>query len=251
MVTAVAPLNPVPVTVTVEPITPDAGVKPEMVGGAGIVKLVALVPVPAPVVTEIGPVEAPLGTTAENEVESPWLNAATTPLNRTVWSAWRFVPLTVTYVPAGPVVGVNPLIVGGPAAVTVNVLLLVTSPCGVRTVIGPVSASAGTCATTRVSLSTANVGSNAPMNATPFPHVKPVPVIVTAVPAAPLEGEKVVMVGAAFEMTTASAVSELLPRLSVAIAVMVCNCAAASAVASVGEKLAAPLEFVLTVAEPR
>ena len=64
-------LNPVPLIVTIDPITPDAGVKLVIVGGAGIVKFDALAPLPAAVVTEIGPVVAPSGTIAMKDVAEP------------------------------------------------------------------------------------------------------------------------------------------------------------------------------------
>src|SRR4051794_34543654 len=51
--TAVAPERPVPVTVTVVPAAPVVGERAVMVGAATMVKLVALVPVPADVVTDI------------------------------------------------------------------------------------------------------------------------------------------------------------------------------------------------------
>ena len=57
----------------------------------------------------------------------------------------RFVPLIVTLVPTGPLVGVK-LVIVGPAAVTVNALALVAVPAGVVTLIDPVVAFAGTVA---------------------------------------------------------------------------------------------------------
>ena len=59
-----------------------------------------------------------------------------------------FVPLTVTAVPATPIVGVNPLIVGAPVSeVTVNTCALVAEPPGAVTPITPVVAPAGTAVT--------------------------------------------------------------------------------------------------------
>ena len=60
--------------------------------------------------------------------------------------------------------------------------------------------------------------------------MNPVPVIVTDDPTAPLVGVKLAIVGAAFETFTASDTSELLPRLSVAIAVSVWTWTGESAV---------------------
>ena len=64
-VTEFAPVKAVPVIVTDVPTGPLVGVKDDIVG-AGIVtvKLVELVAVPPAVVTEIVPVEAPVGTAA-------------------------------------------------------------------------------------------------------------------------------------------------------------------------------------------
>jgi hypothetical protein len=62
--TAVAPVKFVPLIVTLVPTIPLVGVKLVIVGGCTTVKLVPLVPVPADVVTLIGPVVAPGGTCA-------------------------------------------------------------------------------------------------------------------------------------------------------------------------------------------
>ena len=57
----------------------------------------------------------------------------------------KFVPVRVTVVPGEPMVGVKPLIVGGPTGViTMKVALLVAEPVGVVTEISPVVAPAGT-----------------------------------------------------------------------------------------------------------
>ena len=61
-VTAVAPAKLVPVIVTTVPAGPLAGVKPVIAGATA--KLLALVAVPAGVVTLSGPVVAPAGTVA-------------------------------------------------------------------------------------------------------------------------------------------------------------------------------------------
>jgi hypothetical protein len=60
----------------------------------------------------------------------------------------KLVPVTVTGVPALPMFGVNPVIVGAPVEeLTVNATLLVAEPFGVVTPIGPVVAPAGTVVT--------------------------------------------------------------------------------------------------------
>ena len=70
--------------------------------------------------------------------------AALTPLNRTAVAPVKFVPLIVTLVPTGPLVGVKLVIVG--AGMTVKLVALVAVPPGVVTVSGPVVAAAGTVA---------------------------------------------------------------------------------------------------------
>ena len=62
--TAVAPVKFVPLIVTLAPTAPLAGVKLVIVGGLTTVKLLALVAVPADVVTLSEPVVAPAGTVA-------------------------------------------------------------------------------------------------------------------------------------------------------------------------------------------
>ena len=66
------------------------------------------------------------------------------PLKATALAPVKPLPLIVTVVPAGPLVGVKPLIVG--ALVRVKLPLLVVLPAGVVTVIGPLLALLGTVA---------------------------------------------------------------------------------------------------------
>ena len=68
---------------------------------------------------------------------------AVVPLNRTAVAPVKFVPLIVTLVPVGPLVGVKLVIVGA-LAVTVKLLALVAVPPGVVTLSEPVVAPAGT-----------------------------------------------------------------------------------------------------------
>jgi hypothetical protein len=65
-------------------------------------------------------------------------------LNVTAVAPVKFVPLIVTLVATGPLVGVKPVIVGG--LTTVKLLALVAVPPGVVTLSGPVVAPAGTVA---------------------------------------------------------------------------------------------------------
>jgi len=62
--TEVVPVNLVPLIITRVPTLPLVGVKVMLAGVASTVKLVELVPVPATVVTLMGPVVAPVGTLA-------------------------------------------------------------------------------------------------------------------------------------------------------------------------------------------
>ena len=63
--TAVAPVNPRPPMLTLEPVGPLPGLVPLISGFAGVtVNVAALVTVPFGVVTEIGPLDALLGTAA-------------------------------------------------------------------------------------------------------------------------------------------------------------------------------------------
>ena len=62
--TAVAPVKPAPLMVTLVPTGPLLGLKPLIAGPVVTVKLLLLVVLPAGVVTLIGPVLAPAGTVA-------------------------------------------------------------------------------------------------------------------------------------------------------------------------------------------
>ena len=77
-------------------------------------KLLALVAVPPGVVTWIGPLPlAPLGTMAVIWVlETTVKLVAAVPLKVTEVAPVKLVPLMVTWVPTGPLVGVNEVIVG-------------------------------------------------------------------------------------------------------------------------------------------
>ena len=88
------------------------------------VKLVALVAVPPLVVTVIGPVVAPPGTSAVRLVADVAVTVARTPLNFTSFllvTGSKFVPVIVTAVPIVPLSGVK-LVMDG-AATVVNWLM--------------------------------------------------------------------------------------------------------------------------------
>jgi hypothetical protein len=113
--TCVAPVRPEPVMVMDFPAAPLVGVKLVIAGGAVTLKLVELLPLPATVVTEMGPVVTPLGAEAVICVsELTVVDAALVPLKATVLAAVNPVPVIVTEVPATPLGGVNEVIVGAP-----------------------------------------------------------------------------------------------------------------------------------------
>jgi hypothetical protein len=156
-----------------------------------------LVAVPAGVVTLIDPVRAAAGTFAVSELPDTTVNVALAPPNVTLVVPVKFVPVIVTFVPTGPLVGVNDPIVGagGTTVVTVKAFALVAVPPGVVTAIGPVVAPPGTVAESAVSDTTVN-DAVAPPKVTRVVPVKLVPAIVTFVPTVPLVGAKEEMVGA-------------------------------------------------------
>jgi hypothetical protein len=151
---------------------------------------------PAGVVTEILPVDAPAGTVAVIFVEELTVNPAEVPANFTAVAPMKFVPLTVTTVPTGPLVGEKDEIVGLAPLVTVKFPALQAVPSGVSTEILPVDAPAGTVAVIFVEEFTVNVV-DVPANLTSVAPVRLVPLIVTIVPTGPLVGEKDEMVGLA------------------------------------------------------
>jgi hypothetical protein len=190
-VTAVAPVKFVPVIVTLVPTGPLVGVKLAIVGAA--MKLLALVAVPAAVVTLIGPVVTPVGAVATIAVTDVTVTlAALSPLNFTAVTPVKFVPLIVTLAPAGPLVGVKLVIVGGMR--TVKLPALVPVPPAVVTESGPLVAAAGTAVWIDVPEVTVKVAA-LPLNATAVTPVKFVPLIVTLAPTSPLAGVKLVIVG--------------------------------------------------------
>jgi len=119
--TALAPVKLVPLIVTLVPTGPLLGVKLEIVGGLMTVKLPELLAVPSAVVTLIGPLVAPAGTVAVIAVAEFTAKLALVPLNSTALAPVKLVPLIVTLVPTGPLVGVKLEIVGGLALETVTV----------------------------------------------------------------------------------------------------------------------------------
>src|SRR5205814_2357754 len=142
--TAEAPVKLVPLIVTLVPTGPLLGVKLVIVGGLITVKLAALLAVPPGVVTLIGPLVAPAGTVVVIAVAELTVKLALTLLNSTAVAPLKLVPLMVTLVPTGPLLGVKLVIVGG--LMTVELAALLAVPSEVVTLIGPLVAPAGTVA---------------------------------------------------------------------------------------------------------
>jgi len=110
--TPVAPRKLLPVIVTALPVLPNCGEKPRINGDGITVKLLLLEAVPPGVVTVMGPDPAPPGTVVVSWVADATVNVAPPPLNATAVAPVKSVPVTVTDVPAAPLVGVKPVMVG-------------------------------------------------------------------------------------------------------------------------------------------
>jgi hypothetical protein len=158
--TPIVPPRFSPVSLTVVPGTPLAGLNAVMAGlmsggGAGVTvnSAGAMPEPPSVVVTTTAPVLAPFGTTASSPAGSCW-KIASLPAKVTVVTPTKLVPVIRTWAPAGPFVGVTAEISGaagtGPAAVTWKNARLASPPPAVATLTGPVKAPTGTMAVTDV-----------------------------------------------------------------------------------------------------
>lgn len=105
--TAVAPLNPLPLSVTTLPTAPAPGVKPASVGVGMTVKLCGLASAAPGTVTVISPLEAPAGTTATRVVSLTTLNVAGVPSKATALASPRPPPESVTRAPTAAEAGQN------------------------------------------------------------------------------------------------------------------------------------------------
>ncbi len=153
-----------------------------------------------PTVTTTLPVVAPAGTGTTMLVADQLVGVAVVPLNVTVlvpFVAPKFVPVIVTDVPTGPLVGVRLVTVGAVAVVvTVNVIALLAAPPTVTTTL-PVVAPAGTGTVMLEEDQFVGVAA-VPSNFTALvPCVDPkfAPAMVTIVPTAPLDGDRLTIVG--------------------------------------------------------
>src|SRR4029077_18267587 len=117
--------------------------------------------------TDTRPVVAPEGTVAVICVLLLITNCAAVPLNRTEFTLEKVLPVIVTDVPTGPLLGLKLVMFGPPPPPAVTVKVVVPAvPLGVCTEIGPVEAPPGTevviCVPGPFTLNTAA----APLNAT-------------------------------------------------------------------------------------
>jgi hypothetical protein len=185
-----------PVMVTAAPTAPEAGDRPEMLGGT--VKGAPLLAKPLTVTTTF-PVVAPLGTVT---VMLPALQfdalPAPIPLKATVLAPWlapKLLPVMVTAVPTGPEVGDRLDMLGG--TVTVNGAPLLARPPTVTTTF-PLVAPLGTATVMLPALQLETAPALVPLKLTvlvPWLAPKLLPVMVTAVPTGPEAGFSAVMLG--------------------------------------------------------
>jgi hypothetical protein len=161
-----------------------------------------------PTVTTTFPVVAPEGTcTAIDESLQLATEAAAMPLNITVLEPWldpKLDPEIVTRVPTAPDEGDTPVMIGDPEdpedpeeLVTVKLTPLLAVPPTVTTTF-PVVAPAGTCAAIDEPVQLTTDVAAVPLNITvldPWLDPKLDPEIVTHVPTAPDEGDRLVMLG--------------------------------------------------------
>jgi hypothetical protein len=196
--TAVVPKKFEPKIDTTVPTLPLPGLNPVITGALVpvTVKLPRLWSFPLGLNTDTFPVVAPAGTVAWICELLLMTNCAAAPLNRTEFTAENVLPVIVTDVPTGPLLGLKSVMFGPPPPPAVTVKVVVPAvPLGVCTEIGPVAAPPGTlvviCVPGPFTLNTAAVPLNATENAPP----KPAPLIVTVVPTGPVCGLKLVICG--------------------------------------------------------
>lgn len=185
-----------PLIVTEAPTAPELGERLLMLGAGTTVKEAPLLATVFTVTITL-PVVAPDGTGATMEVALQLLGVDAVPLNLTVLVprvAPKPLPLMVIDAPTGAELGERALMTG----ITVNLTPALAEPLTVTTTF-PVVAVLGTGATMDVALQLVGVATT-PLNLTvlvPWVVPKPLPVMVTAVPAFPDVGDKLVIFGAA------------------------------------------------------
>jgi hypothetical protein len=128
------------------------------------------------------------------------VGVAVVPLNVTVLVPFvdpKFAPAIVTDVPTGPLAGVRLVTVGAVAvAVTLNVIALLAAPPTVTTTF-PLVAPEGTAAVMLEEDQFVGVAADPPNVTALVPRVDPkfAPAMVTVVPTAPLDGDRLTIVG--------------------------------------------------------
>jgi len=188
-----------PVIVTAVPTTPELGLKFVILGaGTVTVKFEPLLAWPPNVTTTL-PVSAPAGTGTTMFVPFQLVGMACTPPKVTVLVPCvvpKFAPVIVTAVPTTPEPGLKFVMLGA-GIVTVKVAPLLAFPRTVTTTL-PVTAPAGTGTTMLVPLQFVGAALTPPKKTVLVPCVAPkfTPLIVTAVPATPELGLKLLMLGA-------------------------------------------------------
>jgi len=185
----------VPVIVTEVPIAPEVGDILEMTGVAMTVKVTPALAT-LDTVTTTFPVVAAVGTGETILVSLQLVGVEVVPLNLIVlvpWVAPKFVPVMVTESPTMPEVG-DRVAIPGP---TVKSLPALATPATVTNTL-PVVAPLGAGTTIAVALQLEGVAVT-PLKVTvllPWGDPKVVPLIVTTVPIAPVDGDRLVMPGA-------------------------------------------------------
>src|SRR5262245_36598779 len=186
-VASVTPVRLTPLTVTIVPTGPDAGVR-DVIPGARITRSdVALVTVPSAVVTVMGPVTAVGGTANVNSVALALVAVTATVPTLAIALALtprRLKPLTVTLSPAMTLAGEKPVIFGS----TLNRPVLCALAARFVTPRRPVVAPAGTVARSDVFESTVSSVAGVPSKVTSVTPSKLVPLRATTVPTAPDAG---------------------------------------------------------------
>jgi hypothetical protein len=154
---------------------------------------VALTAVPSGVAIVMGPDPVAAGVVVPNDVvvTDDTVPRVALTLTRSFGAVVsKFVPVTLTAVPATPIDGVKLVIVGAATDATVNVVALVVDPPGAVTPIVPVVAPLGTVTTNWVAVALEMVAV-VPLNVTvswAMVDENPVPKILTCVPTGPLPG---------------------------------------------------------------
>jgi hypothetical protein len=165
-------------------------------GGAVTWNVLALLAVLTGVVTVTEPVVEPDGTVVVIIESLMSVKVAGVPLNLTAVAPVRPLPVMVTAVPGGPLLGESPDTIGWTGTATVNGVGDEAVPPAPVTVTAPVVAPVGTCAVIELPFAaTANVGSEMPPKATDVAPVKPLPLMVTVAPTGAAVGATEVTAG--------------------------------------------------------